>query len=1022
MTILRHLIVLLLTLSANSLSADIDYKKLRPPASQNSIEVDKSPNVWFDGHRQRQLWQSISEIAVIPDNKIIRSKAKLTHLVQTEFPDMENRQSNESFALLQLPQPLKKDQLTVFVQSRRNIPGIKTISSVFYGSPQGSGQPFIGTGDMVVHFKAPYNRDEAEQWAAARQITLVKSLGLNNAFLFSCSPDPDCIKQASSAYHDDAVHFAYPNWIRPRQTRQIFTAEADLSVAQTASPNPVNVNDDLTYTIKIINQGPGLARDVHLTDSLPSGITLKSITQPIGVACTGTTVIDCNLSFLFSGQNRVVSITVVPTQAGEIVNTVNVTGSANDPNINNNSATVSTTVNDANSNNAAWNDPLFPEQWHLVNTGQGGGLPESDINVAPVWLDGITGAGIQAAIVDDGLEIAHEDLTGKIVPGLSWDFVGNDNDPTAGFHGTSVAGILGADSNNGLGVVGAAPGTELIGLRLLGATTDTNEAAALSYRHDIIDLSNNSWGPPDDGQGLFGPGPLTEAALAEGVTQGRSGKGVIYCWSGGNGEDNDNSNYDGYANSRYTIAIGASTNLGTKASYSEKGANLLVNTPSSGGTLAVTSTDRTGLQGLDSSQYTDSFGGTSATAPLACGAIGLLLEANPALTWRDVQTILATTATQNDPQDSDWMINGAGYPVNHKFGFGRIDIAAAVDAARSWTLLGTEKTVTASANPNLAIPDNNTTGVSSSLEINDDLTIESVEIVFNAEDHPYWGDLDIRLISPVGTESILAEKHNSGAATSFYNNWRFSSMRYLGESAIGTWTLKVSDRAVSDIGTFKSWSLRIYGTGQASPSMEADLAVTMNAGPDPVTVGETLSYHIEINNNGPAAATAVTLTDTLPQEVTATSIDSSQGNCNNLRPVSCTLGNLGTGAHAVVEIEVTPTAAGIIRNTVSVNANEDDPNSQNNTAATETRVKTNQAISHSLTVRVQGNGKVISEPAGIDCPNDCTENYPESSSITLTAIPQGTAKKVIWSGACRGFDPVCHINLISDNTATAWFL
>lgn len=1022
MTIFRHFIVLMLLLSGSVVYAEIDPMK-RPRDNIGNVEVDGNYRIWFDGDRERRLWLSTSLIAVIPDRQSVPSRKKLVDLIRTEFPEMEISQVNEAFAILQSPQPLDKDELTSLLSLHQNVSGIKKISSVFVGSPQGTGHSFVDTGDIVVHFKRPLDLADAEQWAADRQITLVKSLGKHNAFLFSCSPASDCIAQANSAYHDDAVRFAYPNWIRPRQTRQIFTADADLSVSQTASPDPVDTNADLTYTIQIRNRGPGLARNVHLSDSLPSGVTLKSITQTIGITCSGTDVIDCNLGFLFSGQNRVISIVVVPVQAGEISNTVNVTSSVNDPNPSNNSSVLSTTVNEGGGNHSSdWNDPLFPEQWHLVNTGQGGGLPQADINVAPVWQDGITGAGVQAAIVDDGLEIRHEDLADKIRPNLSWDYVGNDGDPTAGFHGTSVAGILGASTNNGIGVVGAAPGTELVGLRLLGASNDTNEADALSYRHDIIDLSNNSWGPPDDGQGLFGPGPLAEAALAEGAAQGRSGKGTIYCWAGGNGGNNDNSNYDGYANSRYTIAVGASTNLGTRASYSEKGANLLVNTPSSGGTLPITTTDRTGPQGLDNGEYTDSFGGTSAATPLACGAIGLLLEANPALGWRDVQTLLAATATQNDPQDPDWTHNGAGYPVNHKYGFGRIDIAAAVDAARSWTMLGPEKTVSASANPNLAIPDNNTTGVSSSVDINDELTIESVEIVFNAEDHPYWGDLDIRLVSPAGTESVLAEKHNSGAATSFYNNWRFSSMRYLGESATGTWTLRVSDRAAADVGTFNSWSLIIHGTGQASPSTEADLTVTMNATPDPVTVGEILNYHIEVSNNGPAAATVVTLTDTLPQQVTVSSINSSQGSCNNFRPVTCTFDSLANGAHATVDIKVTPTAAGIISNTVSVNANEHDPNGHDNTATTETQVETNHAISHSLTVRVLGNGKVISEPAGIDCPNDCTENYPESSSITLTAIPQGTAKRVIWSGACRGFEPVCHIDLNSDRTATAWFL
>jgi kexin len=83
---------------------------------------------------------------------------------------------------------------------------------------------------------------------------------------------------------------------------------------------------------------------------------------------------------------------------------------------------------------------------------------------------------------------------------------------------------------------------------------------------------------------LEGPGPLTLEAIKHGTETGRGGKGNIYVWAGGNGRVNsDNSNYDGYANLRQTLAIGASTDQGLQAGYSEPGANLLVNAPSNGG-------------------------------------------------------------------------------------------------------------------------------------------------------------------------------------------------------------------------------------------------------------------------------------------------------------------------------------------------------------------------------------------------------------------------------------------------------
>jgi len=461
------------------------------------------------------------------------------------------------------------------------------------------------------------------------------------------------------------------------------------------------------------------------------------------------------------------------------------------------------------------NDPLFPNQWHLENIGQGGGTSGEDVNIVNAWDTYRGSTNEVVAIVDDGLEIGHEDLSANVISGQNWDWVDGDSDPTAGDHGTSCGGVAAGRGNNNLGVSGASPLAGLVGHRLLGAGTDANEADALTRNYNLIDIYSNSWGPYDDAMRLEGPGPLTEDALEDGVTNGRGGLGNIYVWAGGNGEaNNDNSNYDGYANSRYTIAVAASTNYGEQSYYSEQGANILVNSPSNGGSLGITTTDRTGGLGYDPGNYTSTFGGTSSAAPLVAGIVALVLEANPSLTWRDVQHVLLTSAKKNDPSDSDWTTNGAGYEVNHKYGFGRIDAEAAVNAADTWSPAGTEVVAQATSNPNLPIPDNNSVGVSDTIQISEDLSIEFVEIYFTAADHTYWGDLEVTLVSPDGTQSVLSGPHYSGSDHR-YNNWRFGSARHFGESSQGTWILTVKDLFVMDTGTFQSWTLAIYGTAMA---------------------------------------------------------------------------------------------------------------------------------------------------------------------------------------------------------------
>jgi subtilisin-like proprotein convertase family protein len=506
-------------------------------------------------------------------------------------------------------------------------------------------------------------------------------------------------------------------------------------------------------------------------------------------------------------------------------------------------------------------DPLFPNQWPLLNTGQLGGVRGVDADITPVW-DQYLGDGRVIVIADDGLQIAHPDLapnifvngtnlTGPTIGSAtgSNDWVDGDRDPSPAFsdenHGTGCAGVAAARGSNGIGVSGAAPDASLIGYRFLSlegpdpSVNDPLEAEVLGNARSnvggavvldnraIVDASSNSWGPVDD-RHLEGPGPLAQTAMqisdigdpASGLLPARGGLGTVYVWAGGNGRKaDDNVDFDGYANSRFTIAVGAVDNTGKVAPYSEDGAPLMVSAPSSNDAVGVTTTDRTGVDGYNAApspagDYFSGFGGTSAAAPLVSGIVALMLQANPALSWRDVQQILMTTARKNDPTNPGWTTNAAGYHVNHSYGFGLVDAKAAVNAAKTWAPVGTETFVDGSATPAKPIPDDNQTGVSSSVTFAADqpaLRIEYVEVYFTAP-HPRWSDLEVTLTAPSGTQSILATSSPTSGSGSSYDNWRFGTARDLGESSRGTWTLHVRDLVPNNVGTFQSWRVRVYGT------------------------------------------------------------------------------------------------------------------------------------------------------------------------------------------------------------------
>lgn len=461
---------------------------------------------------------------------------------------------------------------------------------------------------------------------------------------------------------------------------------------------------------------------------------------------------------------------------------------------------------------ATFTDPLYPNQWHLLNTGQNGGTVGEDLNVMGAWDAGFDGTGVVVASVDDGVRHINPDLAPNYRPALSWDFVSNDADPSpsgSNNHGTGVAGVMaGADDGAACGV-GVAYNAGISGLRLLGAGTDANEAAALTYKYNDIHVSNNSWGPSDDGSTLEAPGPLTAVALQDGALNGRNGLGTIYTWAAGNGRgSSDDVNADGYANSIYVIAVGASTNQGVVSWYSEYGAPMLINAPSNGGTAGITTS-------TGNNACRNDFGGTSSAAPATAGVVALMLDANPNLTWRDVKHVLVNTAEKNDPFDSDWTINDAGYDVNHNYGFGRVDATAAVTLAQTWTNVPAMQTSTSPVSTvNMTIPANGS-AVTSAINMPDDFVVEHVEIVFSAT-HPRRGDIEITLTSPNGTVSRMIRRPNDTSSAGF-TNWRMSSVRHWGEVAKGNWTLSVYDSnpGNANSGTLTSWQFIVHGYNTA---------------------------------------------------------------------------------------------------------------------------------------------------------------------------------------------------------------
>ncbi|MDX2176506.1 MAG: S8 family serine peptidase [Candidatus Sumerlaeia bacterium] len=500
--------------------------------------------------------------------------------------------------------------------------------------------------------------------------------------------------------------------------------------------------------------------------------------------------------------------------------------------------------------NAVPNDPLYRFQYHLKNTGQVPfGRARHDVNAEPAW-DIVRGQTVNIAINDDGLQEDHPDLAPNVRADLSIDLNFEDDDPTPGVfstddgHGTACAGVAAARGFNGVGVTGAAPEASLVGQRFLSIyddspVTDTGVAFMLSRNStesnpaNQIHVNSNSWGPIFFLGRIVGLSSLDRDAMTAGVTNGRNGRGIVYVYAAGNSAcEAVDTNAAGRNASRFGISVGALGANGTRSYYSQAGESLWVVAPSNYGfscpfnTVAgIATTDLTPVlfegevveRGYLAGNYTDNsaeagFGGTSSACPLISGVCALILEANPDLGWRDVKWILAETSRRVDGRNKGWRRNTAGFWYNREYGFGLPDAHAAVEKALTWTNLPPEATpLEASETVGVRVPDRDPRGVIRSLSVDasGDFITEAVEFTVKAT-HATRGDFYIVVQSPTGTLSEIARPRREDANAN-YDNYTFTTARFLGERANGTWRMYIGDRIGGDVGTWDSWSMKVHG-------------------------------------------------------------------------------------------------------------------------------------------------------------------------------------------------------------------
>ncbi|AHM03352.1 hypothetical protein roselon_00952 [Roseibacterium elongatum DSM 19469] len=472
-------------------------------------------------------------------------------------------------------------------------------------------------------------------------------------------------------------------------------------------------------------------------------------------------------------------------------------------------------------------NPLYSQQWHFNLIG----------DIETIWAE-YSGDGVLVAVYDDGVEDTHDDLDGNYDYGSELSYDNGDPNFSGDAHGTSVAGIIAAENNNE-GGVGVAWGADLVGVDFL------NDAFGSAALRDMsqFDVINNSWGY----SGFYSTFDINGGGWAStfaadmmfAVENGRGGLGSIVVKSAGNsGRNVDHSSQnDPFSVLHEAIIVGATDANGFTEDYSSYGVNLLITAPS-----AAVTTDREGFAGYEAGDYNFGFNGTSASAPVVSGVAALILQANPNLGWRDVQQIMAMSASHTGSaygsaaagfEDYSWFANGAdnwnggGMSYHNNYGYGMIDAFAAVRMAEVWSEFfpvpqdssNVVESLSYYTSPAFAETISSTQPpVVDTIFVSETMDIEHIYVIVDGS-HSWSADLEIVLTAPDGTEFILND--NNGGYTDRFGNfiegtafagYTFGVTAAMGMDSYGLWTITISDTVNLDDGLYTGFGLEFAGT------------------------------------------------------------------------------------------------------------------------------------------------------------------------------------------------------------------
>lgn len=518
-------------------------------------------------------------------------------------------------------------------------------------------------------------------------------------------------------------------------------------------------------------------------------------------------------------------------------------------------------------------DDLFDSEWFL-----------RAVNVLPVWKD-YTGAGVSIAVFDPSGNIDFSNPDFSLNAGHSIRPSGAPGSDQIGTHATLVAGVIAAN-RDGQGAVGVAYDATLNSVALPTSIGGLDNATILGRWSDY-DIVNNSWTISPAFADSFLLNPNYKQFYVNAVSNGRNGLGTILVFAAGNDRDKGRTTQDlNETNSIFGITVGginATTDIGalilSGRPFSQPGSSILVSAPANN--ISSNGVVRTNEYGHQFGATVETTQGTSFATPIVSGVIALMLEANPDLGYRDIQQILAYSATKvNDPTPTTvdpynyWVNNnannwnGTGLHYSLDYGFGQVDARAAVRLAETWqgqdtyanliqspTKNASVQQLPVGATPNFVNNPNGTIGFGSytysygyfsvapgvagmslehiqvtvSLDLTD-LPLAYTKIVLGrlTANTPYnfWGN--IATVYSLSDTSVILQGETAtpdGVYTGADGHQRllfsYNTVQYMGENSVAPlgWALQLIDTRTNQAIVYQpaNWNIQFFGHSYSDP-------------------------------------------------------------------------------------------------------------------------------------------------------------------------------------------------------------